>query len=202
MRSTVTAVAVAMLVWFAPARADAQVSLQLLGGVTRTSASQPFVAGAIGARVIAIEISGEVGHMPNVLPKGLVEALNQLQADSPVKAIAYVRNTYGLIQVRLISPAGPVRPFLGAAAGVARLRPGFEVTAGGISLGDVFGLTSAEPEQKPLWMASAGLSLDLPKSAIEAGYRFYRIEADYSGFNITGVPVTIHAIYGGLSVRF
>lgn len=200
MRLASVVLSVGMLL-FGAAPARAQVYVEGLGGVTMAAEQHPFFAGAVGARLLFLEINGEVGHMRNVPPRGVFDALNQLQADSPVKAIAHLRNTYGLVNVRLTSP-GPLGLFVAGGVGVAHLQPGFDVSAFGISLGDVFGLTSFEARNEPMWTAGAGLIIRLPHSGLEAGYRYFRIHADYQTFNVSSGPFGVHAVYGGLMIRF
>jgi opacity protein-like surface antigen len=187
------------------APAQAQVVGQFLGGMTSAASQEIFLAGSLGVGVGVIEINVEGGRMHDILPKGLFNALNQLQEerDLPVRARARLANTYGVASLKLMPSGGAIRPFVSAGAGVAHLEPKFEVTVLGVSLGDVFGATDFEPTNKLMLTAGGGVRIGIgSKSLIDLGYRFVRVDADYSGFNITGVPVNVNTFYVALGARF
>jgi hypothetical protein len=195
-------------VLLAAAPVSAQVQMQILGGVTRAAATSPFVGGALTARAGWFEIGGEAGRLVDVLPKGLLDKLNELQRQHglPVRAIASLPATYVMGTVKLISPVGPARPFVAAGFGIARAQPRFDVTVAGISLGDVFGLTSAQPENDKMLALGGGIRLDVgQRASVEAGYRYLRIYSDFR-FDPTSrndkVLTNAHAFYGALGIRF
>ena len=188
----------------APARA--QFIGQAVGGMTSAADQQIFLGGSIGARARFIEFDVEVGRMRDILPKGLFDAFNDLQdeLDLPVRAVARLTNTYVTGSVRFISPAGPVRPFIGGGAGLAHLEPKFEVSVLGVDLGDIFGATSFDPVNKLMLQGLGGLSFDLGESAtLDVGYRYVIIDTDYIPVNLeSGFSVKAHVFYAAFGARF
>jgi hypothetical protein len=75
---TVAFACLAVLVTVVPA--NAQVSLRVLGGMTRTAGESPFVGGSLAGRVGWVEIDVEGGRMFDILPEGLLDRLNELSA--------------------------------------------------------------------------------------------------------------------------
>lgn len=187
------------------APAVAQVHMQVVGGATSAADRSPFVGGALGARLGFLEVDLEGGRMFDVLPESILTHLNNLQIerDLPVQAIAEVRVTYAFANLRVISPSGPLRPFLLGGAGIARVEPRFTIVVQGISLGDVFGLTSFEITE-PMAVAGAGLRVDLgSKAHVDLGYRYLRVFADFlPSVGVGRVNVNIHNVYGAVGVRF
>jgi hypothetical protein len=194
-----------LLVCLTAAPAAAQVHMQVVGGATSASDRSPFVGVALGARLSFVEIDVEGGRMFDVLPDSILTHLNDLQRerDLPVQALAEVRVTYAFANLRIISPSGPLRPFLLAGAGIARVEPRLTIVIQGISLGDVFGLTSVEFTE-PMAVAGAGLRVDLgSKAHFDLGYRYLRVFADFlPTAGIGRVHVNVHNLYGALGVRF
>jgi len=205
-RGLVAASVVCLLALAAAPPAHAQVSAKVLGGVTRAAGSEPFIAGSLGVRAGFIEVEGEVGRMFDILPSGLLDRLNELQREKglPVQAIAKMPATYAMGSLRIISPTGPVRPFGTVGAGIARVEPKFDVVVAGISLGDVFGLTSVEARTETMLMAGVGVRIDVGRSGLlEAGYRYLLLFTDFgleSGLTI-GRP-DVNVVYGALGFRF
>jgi hypothetical protein len=120
-----------------------------------------------------------------------------------VQAIAKLPATYVLGNLRLISPAGPVQPFLSAGAGIARLEPRFEVVIAGISLGDVFGLTSTTPQTEPMATAGGGVRIDVGRGHLDVGYRYLVVFSDFgleSGLRVGRTHV--NSVYGMLGISF
>jgi hypothetical protein len=206
MRGLIAASAVSVLALGIAPPAQAQVSAKVLGGVTRAAATEPFIAGSLGLRAGFIEVEGEVGRLFDILPSGLLDRLNDLQREQglPVQAIAKMPATYAMGNLRIISPVGPVRPFGTVGAGIARVEPTFDVVVAGISLGDVFGLTSVNPRTQTMLMAGAGVRIDVGRSRLlEVGYRYLLLFADFgleSGLTI-GRP-DLNVVYGALGFRF
>lgn len=186
--------------------ADAQVNIKVLGGLTSAAERQPFFGGAIGAGVGWIELDVEAGRMTDILPSGLLDRLNDLQRQRglPVRAIAKMPATYVAGNLRIMAPAGPVRPFVSVGTGIARLEPRFDVSVVGISLGDVFGAVSVEPRTETLVAVGAGLRLHFGETGlVEAGYRYMVVFTDFgleSGFNVGRPDVSV--VYGALGFRF
>ena len=52
-----------------------------LGGVTNAAENDPFFGAGLGFRASFIEFGIEGGRFQNILPKGVLDALNQLQRD-------------------------------------------------------------------------------------------------------------------------
>jgi hypothetical protein len=194
----------ALLLLLTAVPAAAQVHVQLLGGVTNAADRNPFIGGALGARLGAIEIGVEGGRMFDIVPKGIITRLNELQIERglPVQALARVPVTFALGTLRVISPSGPIRPFLLGGYGIARLEPGLDIVIGGISIGDVFGLTSVS-RTDPMAAAGAGVRIDLGKGHLDIGYRYLRVFSDFLPDQAFGtVNVNVHTLYGALGVRF
>jgi hypothetical protein len=187
--------------------AFAQVQLQGLGGMTDAASRAPFYAGAIGIKVSLLELDLEGGHFNNVLPSGVLSALEQLeqQHNLPVQAIASVPATYGLAQLRLIAPHGALKPFVGGGLGVAHLEPQIDVSVSGINVGDVFGLTAFQPQNETMAVATAGLRLDVGAINVEGGYRYIVIFSQFTPSTNTNndqVLTHVNAVYGALAIRF
>lgn len=186
---------------------SAQVQLQGLAGMTDAAARAPFVAGAVGFKISFIEIDLEGGRFRDVLPKGVLDAVNQLEQQNnlPVQAIARVPATYALGQLRFIRPGGVLQPFVGVGIGVAHLEPQIDVTVEGISLGDVFGLTSFNSQNKTMAEGSAGLRLDFHAVNVEGGYRYLVIFSHFDPSTNTGndtILTKLNVVYGAVAVRF
>ena len=193
------------LVALVAAPAQAQFIGQAIGGMTSAADQQIFLGGSIGKRARFVEFDVEVGRMRDILPKDLLSALNELQdeLDLPVQAVARLTNTYVSGNVRLISPAGPVRPFVGGGVGLAHLVPKFEVSVLGIDLGDVFGATSFEASNEMMLNGGGGISFDVgEKATFDLGYRYVHIPTKYSGFNVSGAAVKANVFYVAFGSRF
>jgi hypothetical protein len=201
-RAVLTAGALAVLA----APAHAQFIGQAIGGMTSAADQQIFLGGSLGARAGFVEFDVEVGRMRDIMPKGLASALNDLQdeRDLPVRAIARLTNTYVSGNLRLISPAGPVRPFVGGGAGLAHLEPKFEISVLGVNLGDLFGLTSVEAQNKLMLHGGGGLSFDVGEQAtFDLGYRYLVVDTEFTPVNlVTGVNVRAHVFYVAFGARF
>lgn len=190
-----------------PVPALAQVQVQGLGGMTDAAARAPFYAGALGFKLSFIELDFEGGHFNDVLPSGVSDAIQQLeqQHNLPVQAIAKVPANYGLVQLRLIGPHGPLEPFIGGGLGLARLEPQIDVSVAGINLGDIFGLTATQPQTKTMGDVTAGLRVDFGAANIEAGYRFLVIFSSFQPSTNTAndkVLTHVSTIYGAVAIRF
>ena len=196
----------AVFVAFSAVPASAQFIGQAVGGMTSAADQQIFLGGSIGKRAKFVEVDVEVGRMRDILPKGLFDALNQLQEERglPVRAIARLTNTYVTGNVRFISPTGPVRPFVGGGVGLAHLVPKFEISVLGVDLGDLFGTTSFEPVNKLMLNGGGGLSFDVgPQATIDVGYRYLVVDTDYVPVNLeTGFSVKAHVFYVAFGARW
>ena len=186
--------------------AYSQVSGKVLVGMTNAAGQEPLVGGALGLRAGWIELEGEAGRMFDILPSGLLDRLNDLQRERglQVQAIAKMPATYFTGSLRIISPAGPIRPFGSIGGGIARLEPKFDVTVAGISLGDVFGLTSLDPRTETMLTAGAGVRIDVGRAGlVELGYRYQVLFTEFgleSGLRIDRPD--FNTIYGAIGFRF
>lgn len=207
MIRNVMGVAMAMaLTVFVPRAASAQSAhLQLLGGVTNAAGQAPFFGGGLGVRFGFLEIDVEAGRFQDVLAKGVLDALNQLQESKglAVQGIASVPANYAFGSVRVIPGGAGIRPFVSAGFGAARMEPRIDVVVDGISFGDVFGLTSFEAVTKPMAVAGAGLRIEVGRVHVEGGYRYIAIFSDFrSNFSNSRVLTNVNAFYGALGVKF
>ena len=194
-----------LLLAAAPIPAWAQAHLQILGGVTNAAENEPFFGAGLGFRASFIEFDIEGGRFQNILPKGVLDALNQLQRDRglPVQGIASVPATYAFASLRIIPGIGVVRPFVQAGGGMARLSPRIDVEVAGIDFGDVFGLTSLGSRTEPMAVLGAGLRIGGRKGHVEAGYRYVAVFSDFRGFNVTNDVITYaNAIYVAIGAGF
>jgi hypothetical protein len=178
----------------------------VLGGAADAATTQPFFGAALGVRIGALELDVEAGHFNDILPKGVLSALNDLQRQRglPVQGIAAVPAEYAIGGLRIIPGVGPFRPFVSAGAGAARLRPRIDVVADGLSLGDIFGLTSFAPETKPMAVVGAGLRLDGGAVHLEGGYRYVAVFSDFHPPDPASGRVLTHVncVYGAIGARF
>jgi hypothetical protein len=188
-----------------PAAAHAQVHLQLIGGMTSAAERAPFFGAGLGVRVGFVEVDVEGGRFTNILSTGVLDALNQLQRERglPIQGIASVPATYALGSLRIIPGVGPVRPFISAGFGLARLSPRIDVVVDGISIGDVFGLTSPASRTEPLGAVGAGLRIGVGNIHVEGGYRYLMIFNDFKTLNLTTSGMThVNSVYAALGVGF
>jgi hypothetical protein len=189
-----------------PALATAQAHMQLLGGLTETAERHPFFGAALGLRLGAIEFDVEGGRFSDILAKGVLDGLNQLQQDRglPVQGIASVPATYALASLRVIPGVGPVRPFISGGVGLARMTPRIDVVIEGISFGDVFGLTSLGAYTEPMAALGAGLRIEAGKVHVEGGYRYIEIFSDFRTLNFSAntTHTRVHSVYGAVGVGF
>jgi len=188
-----------------PARA--QVQLQGLVGVTSAGETAPFYAAALGLRAGFIELDLEAGRLHNVVPKGILDAITELEREHglPVRTAVSVPATYGLANLRVISPAGVFRPFASAGIGVARLEPRLDVTIDDISLGDIFGAADFGRQTKTMALVSAGVRLDFHAFNVEGGYRFFVIYSHFhpdTALNGDNVLVSVSSAYAAIAIGF
>jgi opacity protein-like surface antigen len=157
-------------------------------------------------RVGFVEVGVEAGRFTNVLSKGVLDALNELQRERglAIQGIASVPATYALGSLRIIPGVGPVRPFVSAGFGVARLSPRIDVVIDGISIGDVFGLTSFESRTEPLAAVGAGVRIGVGNLHVEGGYRYLMFFNDFKTLNLNTNSTLAHvnSVYAALGVRF
>ena len=189
-----------------PAVAQAQAHLQLIGGMTSAAERQPFFGAALGVRLGFIEVDIEGGRFSDILSKGVLDGLNELQRQRglPIQGIASVPAAYALGSLRIIPGVGPIRPFISAGFGVARLSPRINVVVEGISFGDVFGLTSFKSVNEPMGALGGGLRIDMGAVHVEGGYRYLVIFNDFKTLNFNGSSqmTNINSVYAALGVRF
>lgn len=165
-----------------------------------TESSSVFAGGAgmsVGRR---FQLTGEVGRMRNVLPRSLqTEAdsfADELSArtGSAVSVNASAAATYATGGLRWVAPSrGPVHPYLGVTAGLARVTPRLRTTVDGVSLGVGGG---SESMTEPLVGVGGGVTIDAgSRFALELGYHYNRI--------FTQDPViNTSRLMGGFVVRF
>lgn len=176
----------------------------MIGGMT-SAAEQRWFAGALfGAKMGSAEVNVEGGFMQDVLPKGLLDELNEFQQGFPIQAKAILPAMYALGNVKFVTPGGRVHGFVNGGFGIARIKPKFELTVGGIDLGDVFG-SQIEAEVKPMMVLGGGIRFDVgDRGMLDVGYRHTTIFTDYSTLllSLTDVKVKAHVIYAAYGVRF
>lgn len=185
--------------------AAAQAHGQLVVGATSAAELEPFAAGQIGMRADFFEFDVEGGKMRSIVPKGVPDALNQLQRDRGIsaQAEAAVPAWYGLAQVRLVGPRGRVHPFVSGGFGFARVQPGFKVTVIGVSVADLFGAASAEPKVKPMTTIGGGLRFDVGGSGVlDLGYRYVRIHTDYAVYKGASGKTTANTFFAAYGIQF
>lgn len=190
--------------------AAAQVHLQLNGGATRAARTDNFVSGELGAKLAFLEIDVEAGRMNDVLPKGIISQLDQLQRDRglAVQLRPSLPASYLLGTIKLISPGGVVKPFVSAGYGVARVEPRVDVSVPSLPIADVFGIAVAKKENDPMAALGAGVRISAApgdRVHVDIGYRYIRIFSDFRFDTDLGndrVLTSAHTVYAGLGLRF
>jgi hypothetical protein len=190
--------------------ASAQVHLQINGGATRASRTDSFVSGELGGRLKFLEIDLEAGRMNDVLPKGIIAELDQLQRARglAVQLRPSLPASYVLGSIKLISPAGGLKPFVSAGYGIARVEPRVDVNVPSLPIADVFGIAVAKKENDPMVTFGAGLRITAApddRVHVDVGYRYVRIFSDFRFDTDLGndrVLTNAHSVYAGLGVRF
>jgi opacity protein-like surface antigen len=145
--------------------------------VTETSA---VFAGGGGVRVGSFEITGEVGHMRNVLPKSVQTEANaladelQTQTGFAVSVDARATALYATGGLRWVAPtSGRAHPYLGVSAGMAHVTPHVRATVEGVSAGE-FG--TDQSVTKPLLGVGGGMTVDVGRRlGVDLGYQYNRI---------------------------
>jgi opacity protein-like surface antigen len=203
-------VAMAAMALAIAAPAAAQVHLQLNGGATRSARTDSFVSGELGARMKCLEIDVEAGRMNDVLPKGIVSELDRLQRARglAVQLRPSLPASYLLGTIKLISPAGGVKPFVSAGYGIARVEPRVDVDIPALPIADVFGIAVAKKENDPMLTFGAGLRISAAPDErvhVDVGYRYVRIFSDFrfdTDLDNDRVLTNAHTVYAGVGVRF
>lgn len=190
--------------------AAAQVHLQLNGGATRAARTDSFVSGELGARLKFVEIDVEAGRMNDVLPDGIIAELDRLQRARglAVQLRPSLPASYVLGSIKLISPAGGVKPFVSAGYGMARVEPRVDVNVPSLPIADVFGIAVAKKENDPMVTFGAGLRITAAPDErvhVDIGYRYVRIFSDFrfdTDLENDRVLTNAHTVYAGVGVRF
>lgn len=190
--------------------AAAQVHLQLNGGATRAARTDSFVSGELGARLKFVEIDVEAGRMNDVLPDGIIAELDRLQRARglAVQLRPSLPASYVLGSIKLISPAGGVKPFVSAGYGLARVEPRVDVNVPSLPIADVFGIAVAKKENDPMVTFGAGLRITAAPDErvhVDIGYRYVRIFSDFrfdTDLENDRVLTNAHTVYAGVGVRF
>jgi hypothetical protein len=190
------------------APAAAQVHLQIDGGITRAARTDQFVAGELGVRLAFLEIDIEGGRLNDVLPKGILSQLDQLQRDRglAVQVRPSLPASYVLGSIRLISPGGFIKPFITAGYGMARVEPRLDVVIPSLPVSDVFGIATSKAETDPMLAGGLGLRITVaPRVHADIAYRYLRIFSDFhadTNFGNDRVLTSAHVAYAGLGVQF
>jgi hypothetical protein len=172
MRNEMCAIAVALLM--APAAASAQAhngAIVGFGGVTfgDTASGNAFGAAAEFNVSRHIQAIGEVGRLSDVMPSFLDTALSFTPVDVRVSAF------YGEGGVRFVaSPQSPVRGYVDATAGVARLRTAYSGPGGPIVNAALRFLDQTEP----MLGVGGGVMFHAGPAVFDVGYRYRRILTD------------------------
>lgn len=197
------------LILMPAAPALAQVQLQAIGGGTRMNETNVFLGGRLAGRVAVLELAAEGGRLRNVLPRGFLDTINRLQQELAPDANITIRlpATYGSGSLRLIGPAGPVKPFLGAGLGIARITPEISSNTGSAAIDAILEANVFGAETKTMATAEAGLRFDLPKISIDVGYRYWRIFADYRELDDLGdlgddILVHVNSVFVAAGLKF
>ena len=176
---------------------------QAIGGMTSAAQQRAFAGALAGVTFGAIDINVEGGYMQDVLPKGLLDELNEFQEGLPVQAKAILPATYFMGNVRYITPGGSIHVFAGAGFGIAHVKPKFELTVSGVDLSDVF--SNVQAQNKPLASFGGGVRFDIgTHSLLDVGYRYTTIFTDYDAplLGKTDIKASVHTFYAAFGVRF
>lgn len=170
------------------------------GGITVGSTTDATTFGGSVAFPLGdnIQIIGEAGRMDDI-KSGLLDVVDDL-APFNVRLSAW----YGEAGIRFIaSPRSPVRPYVEATGGFARVSPGITGagTIGAVTNTALNFLASNEP----MFGAGGGLILQGGPVIVDAGYRYKRIEAGAgiaSALALSGGPIEVNQVRVGIGFRF
>ncbi|HEX5217236.1 MAG TPA: hypothetical protein VFV98_17370 [Vicinamibacterales bacterium] len=200
--SAVVGFAVAGVLATSPALAQGGYT-QAIGGMTSAAQQRAFAGALAGATFGSIDINVEGGYMQDVLPKGLLDELNEFQEGLPAQAKLILPATYFMGNVRYITPQGSIHVFAGAGFGIAHVKPKFEVTVSGVDLGNA--ISDVEAQNKPLVSFGGGVRFDIgTHSLLDVGYRYTTIFTDYDAplLGETDIKASVHTFYAAFGVRF
>jgi hypothetical protein len=185
--------------------AYAQVHARIGAGSASTGLQAPVISGAAGARFGLVEVDVEGGRYWDILPGELSAALDDLQGNSPVRAAVRLPATYALGELRLISPVGPVRPFVGVGLGLARVHPQVDLVVGGFTFNDVTRVFDITPQNAALASIGGGVRFEAGVGLFEVGYRYTAVLWDLPvGPDLAGVDAVtrINAVHASLGFQF
>ena len=206
---TVKAMCFGVIVWMlgvVPASAQGERGfVRVLGGFTFGAAETSSIFGGGGGVNVGdrVQITGELGHMGDVLPEelrddlDLVSALLTLELGLPVSLDATAPTFYGLGGVRYSSPTGRVRPFAEAQGGFARITFDIDAEIAGLDLSqDVEDEADLESGTEFLLGLGGGVTFMFTDTVgIDVGYRYGRIFTDDPAINT-------NAVYGAVRFNF
>lgn len=174
-----------------------------LGGITFGTAESSAIFGGGGGFSVGngVQITGEAGHIGDVLPKeisdelDLISALISLELGLPVRLGVEAPVFYGLAGVRYdVLPGGRIRPFVEVQAGVAHIGLDIQAEVAGLDLSQAVE-DEADVESGSQFLLGLGGGVTVMSAnrvGIDVGYRYGRVFIDPA--------VNTNTVYG--AVRF
>jgi Outer membrane protein beta-barrel domain len=200
MKPTTRAATLALALLAVPSLAHAQnLQVQGFGGVTvrGLSSAQTFggnIAVPVGSHV---QVIAEGGRMDDIMSPTLATLLDFAPVDLRLRAY------YGEAGVRILGSSDrPVRPYVEATAGLARLRTGF---SGAGSRPDAIINAGLEflDTTRPMLGAGTGVMIQGGPVVVDLGYRFNKISTGNAIQSaLTGGDFGVHQFRFGLGFRF
>jgi opacity protein-like surface antigen len=200
MKRTIRAATMALAVLAVPSFASAQnLQVQGFGGVTvrGLSSAQTFggnIAVPLGDHV---QVIGEGGRMDDIMSPTLATLLDFAPVDMRLRAY------YGEAGVRILGSSGkPVRPYVEATAGLARMRTTFSGAGDRPDAIINAGLEFLDTT-RPMLGAGTGVMIQGGPVVVDLGYRFNKISTGNAVQSaLTGGDFGVHQFRFGLGFRF
>lgn len=181
------------LICASPALAQDRGSVAGQVGVTFQAETALVLAGEVSGQVLPmLQIYGTVGRMEDALPSELQDVFDFFDSRLDVS----IPTVYGIGGVRVIAPAGPIRPYGVFGAGFARLSGTIEFDGEDVTeeVLDLIGLDEDGLRSTELaFELGGGVTIPLGAAFVDAGYRYMRI---------TGEDLNVSRAYAGVGVRF
>lgn len=182
-----------MVIGAVPALAQDRGSVGAQVGVTFQAETAAVFAGEVAANLSPmLQIYGTVGRMQDAMPSELQDLVDVFDSRVDVSIPAL----YGVGGVRVMSPAGAIRPYGVFGAGFARLSGKIEFDGRDFT-DEVIALAGLdESDFKSTEFAfelGGGAMIPVGAAFVDAGYRYMRI---------TGADFNVSRVYAGVGVRF
>jgi len=183
---------VLVLTWFTAGSAMAQDTgsgfVRGIGGVSFAADPAAIYGGGAGFKIgRTFCVTGEFGRVQSVAPQEFNDLLDlaeqeiELELGAPVTLDANIPALYFTGGVRADVPTmGRVKPFIEAAAGVARLSANVDAEIGGLDVSDeVNDLLKGEHTSKFMLALGGGITMQVSGACwLDVAYRYHRIATE------------------------